>query len=232
MYKFFLDRMVGQRKLHPKVWVMAAGNLADDAAVVHDMSTALVSRLINMQVVVTAKDWLEWAVHNDVHPLITSFIDYQGGDFFYTFNAEQPDLPFSAPRTLVFASDLVKVLQKKGVAMSSRTAMFAGTIGPAAAAALVAFAATWGKLPALSEILADPANCRLPDSPGAQYALTGAMGDWATSENLPKLIEYFNRLKPDFRVLCFRNINARHDHLKQHPAALAWMQANMQLFLG
>lgn len=232
-YKFFLDRMVGQRKLHPKVQVMAAGNLADDAAIVHDMSTALVSRLINFQIVKSQKEWLEWAKEDGrIHPLITSFIDYRGSDFFYTFNPENPDLPFAAARTWEFASKLIRVMEKKGTAMSSRTAMFAGTVGPGAATALTGFAATWGKLPKLSEILADPENAPLPSEPGAQYALTGAMSEWATADNLPSLIKYFSRLRPDFRVLCFRNINARHQDLKQHPVALQWMADNMDLFLG
>lgn len=231
-YKLFLDRMVGQKKLHDKCWLMAAGNLDSDNAVTHEMSTALISRLINIQIVISQKEWLEWAIADGQHSLITSFIDYRGADFFYTFDTDNPNQPFACPRTWEFASKLVKTFQKKGVAISSRTALLAGTVGPGAAAALTGFAATWGKLPALTEILANPAGCRLPDEPGAQYAMTGAIGDWATADNLPKLIEYFNRMKPDFRVLCFRNINARHKDLKTHPAALQWMQDNMQLFLG
>ena len=232
-YKFFLDRMVGQRKLHEKCYVMAAGNLSDDGAIVHDMSTALNSRLINIHVVKSQKEWMEWALNSgNIHSLITSFIDYRGADFFYTFDAENPDTPFAAARTWEFASKLVYTFQRKGVSISSRTALLAGTVGPGAAAALAGFAATWGKLPPLADIIADPDNCMLPSEPGAQYAMTGAIGDWATADNLPKLITYFDRMRPDLRVLSFRNINARHKELKTHSAALDWMQNNMQLFLG
>lgn len=232
-YKFFLDRKVGQRSLHPQAHIMAAGNLAEDAAIVHDMSTALISRLINIHVVLSQKEWMDWAIsEGNIHSLITSFIDYRGAEFFYTFNPENADIPFAASRTWEFASKLVHVWAKKGTAISSRTALLAGTIGPGAAAALVGFAATWGKLPPLSEILANPEQCRLPSEPGAQYAMTGAIGDWATADNLPKLIKYFSRMRPDLQVLTFRNINGRHADLKTHPDALAWMQDNMELFLG
>lgn len=231
-YKLFLDRMVGQRKLHPAVHLMAAGNLDTDNAITHEMSTALISRLINIHVIPSQTEWLDWATKNGIHPLITSFIDYLGGDFYYTFDAENPNQPFAASRTWEFASKLVKTFQKKGVAMSSRTALLAGTVGEGAAAALTGFAATWGKLTPLTDILANPESCALPMEPGAQYAMTGAIGDWATADNLPSLIKYVSRMRPDLQILAFRNINGRHADLKNHPAALAWMADNMSLFLG
>ena len=45
-YKVILDRMVGLRKLHSHVAIVAAGNLASDNAIVEDMSTALQSRMV------------------------------------------------------------------------------------------------------------------------------------------------------------------------------------------
>lgn len=231
-YKLFLDRMVGQRKLHPNAYLIAAGNLDSDNAITHEMSTALISRLINIQIVNSAKEWLDWATKNGIHSLITSFIDYKGSDFFYTFDAENPNQPFAASRTWEFASKLVYTFAKKGVSISSRVQLLAGTVGPGAAVALGAFAATWGQLPPLSEVLANPEQCRMPESPGAQYAMTGAIGDWATAENLPQLIKYFSRMRPDLQVLTFRNINNRHEELKRHPAANAWMVENQSLFLG
>lgn len=231
-YKLFLDRMVGQRKLHPQVHLMAAGNLDTDNAITHEMSTALISRLINIHVIPSQAEWLDWATKNGIHSLVTSFIDYQGGDFYYTFDAENPNQPFAASRTWEFVSKLIYTFQKKGVAVSSRTKLIAGTVGEGAAVALTGFAATWGQLPPLSEVLANPESCRLPENPGAQYAMTGAIGDWATADNLPALIKYFSRLRPDMQIVTFRNINNRHQDLKSHPAALQWMTDNMHLYLG
>lgn len=232
-YKLFLDRMVGQKKLHEKVHLIAAGNLDTDNAVTHEMSTALISRLINIHVVVSQAEWLNWATQGtNIHSLVTSFIDYQGSDYFYTFNAEEPNQPFAASRTWEFTSKLITTFFKKGVNISSRAALLAGTVGPASAAALVGFAATWGKLPTLAAILANPDTCDLPHEPGAQYAMTGAIGDWATAENLPKLITYFNRMRPDLQIVTFRNINNRHPELKAHPAAMDWTVKNAAMFLG
>ncbi|TKW65174.1 MAG: hypothetical protein DI616_15720 [Paracoccus denitrificans] len=231
-YKLFLDRKVGQRNLHPKAYLMAAGNLDSDNAITHEMSTALISRLINIQVILSQKDWLDWATKNGIHSLITSFIDYKGAEFFYTFDAENPNQPFAAARTWEFASKLIYTFAKKGVSVSSRVSLLAGTVGAGAAVGLAAFAATWGQLPTLAEIMADPKTCRTPDSPGAQYAMTGALGEWATADNLPKLIEYYSRMRADMQVITLRNINNRHPELKQHPAAIQWMVDNQDKFLG
>ena len=57
-YKLILDREVGQKKLHPKVAIMAAGNLATDRAIVNPIGSALRSRVVQLVMEVDSNDWL------------------------------------------------------------------------------------------------------------------------------------------------------------------------------
>lgn len=48
-YKLILDRMTGQKKLHEKVVITAAGNLATDRAIVNVLGTAMQSRVVHIE---------------------------------------------------------------------------------------------------------------------------------------------------------------------------------------
>src|SRR6185437_5875943 len=58
-YKLVLDRMVGQRKLHPNVVIVAAGNLSTDRAIVNPISTAMQSLLIHLTMELDFNEFIE-----------------------------------------------------------------------------------------------------------------------------------------------------------------------------
>lgn len=94
-YKIILDRMVGQEKLNDKVYIVAAGNLATDNAVVNSLSTALRSRLVNIECQVSVEEWLDWAVEQKFNPDILAYVSYKGTKGLYSFNPEQNDQTFA-----------------------------------------------------------------------------------------------------------------------------------------
>lgn len=58
-YKLILDRMVGQHKLHERVVICAAGNLATDRAITNPISTAMQSRVVHLEMQINFQEWLE-----------------------------------------------------------------------------------------------------------------------------------------------------------------------------
>src|SRR5438477_1599858 len=60
-YPLLLERRVGEHDLPAGSWVVAAGNRAEDRALVLDLSAALVNRLFLLQVRVDAGEWFAWA---------------------------------------------------------------------------------------------------------------------------------------------------------------------------
>lgn len=96
-YKLVLDRMIGTHHLHKNVAIVCAGNLETDNAIVQPMSTALQSRLVHLELVVDAKEWVEWASSNEIHHHITSYINFKPGNL-YTFSPNHSDNTYACPR--------------------------------------------------------------------------------------------------------------------------------------
>ena len=60
-YSLLLERRVGEYKLPEGTWVVAAGNRAEDNALVKSMSAALVNRVTILRIKVDYQLWLNWA---------------------------------------------------------------------------------------------------------------------------------------------------------------------------
>ena len=73
-YSLILDRRIGEYHLPPGTIVIGAGNRAEDAAITRPLSSALINRLLHVQLRVSAKDWLKWAGSADIHELVISYI--------------------------------------------------------------------------------------------------------------------------------------------------------------
>ena len=229
-YKFFLDRMVGQRKLHPLAHIAAAGNHDDDQAVTVAMSTALISRLINLSVTEDMKHWLNWAQKGNIRSLITSYLEWRPNAF-YTFDNKNPDQPFACPRSWTFVNKLLDVWNGNP---AGKLPVIAGCVN-AIAHEFIAFAMMRKDLPKKADVLANPKTAPVPsaDNPGPLYALTGALGDWFDADNAATMMEYISRVPAEFQIVTMRNITRRQGMaVLGNPAVSAWMKANAADFTG
>src|SRR5437870_10958791 len=60
-YSLLLERRLGEHRLPEGTWVVAAGNRAEDRALVRSLSSALVNRVIILQIRGDVGEWLAWA---------------------------------------------------------------------------------------------------------------------------------------------------------------------------
>ncbi len=104
-YSLILDRRLGNYELHPQSVVIGAGNRSQDSAIVRPMSSALVNRLVHVHLVSSARDWLDWARRNGVHPWVTDYIG-QRPDHLAAAPPRHEE-PFSTPRAWHMLSDLL-----------------------------------------------------------------------------------------------------------------------------
>ena len=229
-YKFFLDRMVGQRKLHPLAHIAAAGNHDDDQAVTVAMSTALISRLVNLSVTEDMTHWLNWAQKGNIRSLITSYLEWRPNAF-YTFDNKNPDQPFACPRSWTFVNKLLDVW---GGNPKGKLPVIAGCVN-AIAHEFIAFAGMRVDLPKKADVIANPKTAKVPSpfEPGPLYALTGALGDWFDKDNAAVMMEYIERIPAEFQIVTMRNITRRQGMaVLGNPAVSAWMKANAKDFTG
>lgn len=105
-YSLILNGRIGNFSLPKGSIVIGAGNRTQDSAIVKQMSSALINRMVHVHLSVSSSDWLTWAREAEIH------------DFVYRYVAQNPrhlwteppkhEEPFSTPRSWHIFSDLLK----------------------------------------------------------------------------------------------------------------------------
>ena len=213
-YKLILDRMTGQRKLHSHCVITAAGNLSSDRSIVNPLATAMQSRLIHLEMVVSFQEWLmDVALAENYDPRIIAFLNNHPTKLM-DFRPDHQEKTFACPRTWSFMNALIK-----GKKVSKEMApLYAGTLTSGIAVEFVAFTEMYDKLIPMSTILANPTTCQVPDNVAVKWATTSMILEHVNTKNFDKCTDYINRFSMDFRILFFRSIMVRFPELRQHPS--------------
>lgn len=106
-YSLLLERRIGEHSLPKGSWVVAAGNRAEDRALVRTISSALLNRVIVLHVRVDVPEWLTWAEQHGIDPAIRSYIKDNPDDLLQPVPREP--VPFSTPRAWALLSDALKL---------------------------------------------------------------------------------------------------------------------------
>lgn len=213
-YKLILDRMVGQKKLHEDVVVVAAGNLESSRAIVNPLSTAMQSRLVHLEMVIDFDEWLEdVALPQRYDSRIIGYLSRYPSKLM-DFSPEHSNKTFCCPRTWEFVNRLIK----GRTLIDDSALLLAGTITAGVALDFVQFTRAYQDLISMREILRDPAGCRLPEETAVKWATVTHMMEHVTVDNFGDLAEYANRFTSDFRILFFRSVMIQKEELRQHPA--------------
>jgi hypothetical protein len=226
-YKVVLDKMIGNHHLHKNVAMVCAGNLDTDNAAVEPMSTALQSRMVHLELVVDAGEFVNWAAENDIDYRITSQINFKPGNL-YTFKADHSDNTYACPRTWEFANRLLKLVDETD---KDFLPLLAGTLSEGVAREFVLYCKIHESLPKIPEIVAAPDKIMVPEEPSIMFALTGSISHNATKDNITPLMQYVNRLPKEFQVVCMRETIRRNKPLLQHAAIQKWISTSaVELF--
>lgn len=226
-YKIVLDRMIGVEHLHPNCAIVCAGNKESDGAIVEEMSTALQSRLIHLELVVDAVEWCEWAAGAQIDHRIISFIGFQPGKL-YTFKPDHTDKTYAAPRTWEFANDFLQLIDVKD---QDTLPLLAGTLSDGVAREFLLFCDIYTSLPTMADLLAAPMQVQIPNEPSVLFALTGSIAHHASVTNIAVLLQYVSRLPVEFQIVCLRQMLQRTPALKATAALQKWLAtASVNLF--
>lgn len=227
-YKLVLDHKVGCRDLHPRCAIVAAGNLDSDGAITNPMSSAMVSRIVHLVVRPDLQEWLEWAVNNGVSSKLTSFLEFQPGDF-YTFDPNEPSHIYCGPRPLEFANRLLKRWNDE--VPLDKAKLLAGTISEGVTTDFRTFIAHYANLPTLADILANPTGVDMPTNPGTLYALDGCISEWLSADNIKTMVKFIDRLPPEHKIIMFRMAIRKQPTIRSNPVFLDWADANADVLI-
>jgi hypothetical protein len=107
-YTLIHDRRIGEYVLPEGSVVLAAGNRAQDHAIVLRLSSALINRMVHVHLNPTCDNWINWAKKNHLHPLIIDYIATRPEALVMPPN--QDEQPFSTPRSWHILSDSLSEL--------------------------------------------------------------------------------------------------------------------------
>lgn len=226
-YKTILDRMVGQKKLHKDVYVVAAGNRAIDRAIVNSLSTAMQSRLIHLDVELKFNDFMEdVAIKYDWDSRIIGYLSYKE-DKLMDFRPDHQDKTFCCPRTWDFMNGFLKgkTFEYKKLpdgtwyyGMEQKAPLYAGTITSGVAVDFIQFTKVGQNMPTIKQIINDPKGTVVPQEPEIQWCtITHCMENTKNDDTFEKITDYINRYDANFRTLYFRSLFVRQPALRHHP---------------
>lgn len=238
-YKISLDKMVGQFPLHERALVAMAGNLATDKAIVNNLGTAMQSRLIHINMVVSLREWYEdVAIPCNYHEWIRGYLSWKGEGSLMRFNPDHDEDTFPCPRTWEFMDRLLKdpngnpkefkeILEpdpnnpgknKTRFEMDGKIGLYSGTIGQSEAASFAQYCKTVKSIITLKDILADPQGARVPELAELKWAQIAHLQDKITDQNFGSVAVYIDRYDLAFKVLFYRTIMGTMPSLRTHPA--------------
>lgn len=223
-YQLVLDRRLGEYKL-PDGWsIIAAGNRETDQGVTYTMPAPLANRFVHIDFEVHFDDWRAWAIAAGIKPEVVNFINFRPG----VLNDFDPDKrAFPTPRAWEFVD---RVLGSNSNPIVER-GLIAGAVGDGASAEFAAFLKIFRNLPNPDAILMNPKNAPVPTDLATLYALCGALAARASEANFERLVEYCDRLKEEFQVLCVRDAVTRNRDLASTQAFTDWAVKNANVLI-
>lgn len=102
-YSLIHERRIGEYHLPEGSVVIGAGNRSQDSAIVKTMSSALINRMVHVQLTASPRSWLKWARENGIHQWVLDYITQRPDHLFS--QPPKTEEPFSTPRSWHMLSD-------------------------------------------------------------------------------------------------------------------------------
>jgi hypothetical protein len=228
LYKVLLDRMIGQKKLHPKTAMVCAGNLVNSGAIVNRQGTATQSRMIHLTLSVDPIGWIEWASKNNLDFRVISYIS-NFPDKLHDFDPKHTDKTFACPRTWFYVSKILKIIGDKP--LKNTLANLAGAVGEPAARQFILFSETLTELPSIKEIESNPFTTSVSAKPSLLHAVTHLIAAHLSEKNIDRIINYINRMPVEFQTICLQNCLYKNRELINHDLIQNWIIEKGELLL-
>lgn len=202
-YKLILDRCIGQHKLHDRCLIVCAGNLDTDKAITNTLSTAMMSRLVHIEMEPDLEDFINVANAKGYDSRIVAYLS-MFNDELCNFNPEKHTETFNCPRTWEFTSKLIK----DSPVDESMVNLLQGVISGESAVKFCTFCSTLDDLTTPEEIVNNPMLAKISDSKNCQYATISALIQYKDlNKHLKDICTYVNRFNDrSLRVMFFRAI--------------------------
>lgn len=172
-YQIVLDRQLGDFKLGPRDFVMAAGNRDTDRGATYKMATPLSNRFCHLELEVKFEDFQEYAIQQEFDSTVVGFLTFSKQDL-NGFDPSTASRGFRTPRSWEFVSKFVKNNPKTSAKVT--TAIIGGMVGDGTAVKYMAYRKQAENLPNPDDILSGKVTkMKVKDQVDLMYTLTTSL---------------------------------------------------------
>jgi hypothetical protein len=227
LYQLTLDGRIGEYTLPPGWRIVAAGNRAEDKALVYRMPSALANRFVHLEFEIDFEDWRRWALSHEIHPLVVGFLSLRTE---LLFNMSRPERGFPTPRSWEMASDTVKAMGTNGDAAD----VLLGIVGEGASVEFVGYCESAMTEKEIEALLEAPSTHSLPTDLGSLYALVSYLAVRAHERRVREASGVLlGRLQPELAVLLLRDLLRRYPRFgAEDKNAQAFIASHSDVILG
>ena len=217
------DRRAGNLQLSGELFIIATGNSTEDKSGANRITSKLANRTRRFDFQENIDDWTEWALDNDIDPVLIQFLRFRPG-LLSDFDANR------------FANPTPRAWERVNLIPSSLdSGLFfdncAGEVGEGAAAEFTGFKRIYENLPDVDSILLDPAGAEVPQDPATLYALTGARARKSTKDNFDRVSKYLSRMSPEFNVMATKDAIKLQPAVKHSRAFVEWASKHAEVLM-
>lgn len=217
------DRRAGNLPLSNELFIIATGNRTEDKSGANRITSKLANRTRRFDFVENIDDWTEWALDNNIDPVLIQFLRFRPG-LLSDFDANRfaNPTPRSWERVNLIPADL-----ESGLFFDN----CAGEVGEGAAAEYTGFKRIYEALPNMDALLLDPKGAEVPTDPAVLYAITGALARKATKDNFDRVTAFTNRLSPEFGVMTVKDAIKLQPAIKSSRSFIEWASKNAEVLM-
>lgn len=216
-YKLILDRMTGQKKLHPNVMIVCAGNKATDRAIVNPLGTAMQSRVVHFEMELNFDIFVEDVmIPQEWDERLVAFLHANPG-YLHDFDPAHKNKTFCCPRTWDFVNKDLKN-RPEGALPDEDSIYYAGHVTAGKATEFVQFTQVYNRLITIEKVIKDPMGCPLPEDNNLCWATVNHLANKTTEDNFVDVLQYIERFKTfTHKILYFRTVGKALPEIQATP---------------
>jgi hypothetical protein len=200
---------MGEFVLKPNVKIILMGNLEGQGSIANKVPAALCNRLCHFELQVDVEQFCAYALQQGLPRWLIAYW-LQKREVVNTFNPDRPgEKLFATPRTwFMFAKFAMADMPDRIKTISCQA-----SVGRGLAMEALAYRDSYGTIPTMKQIVADPRNTAIPDTLDRQYMVAVNCSATMSVKNAKPIYAYLRRMPRTLTILAFTMAAKRDETL-------------------
>lgn len=225
--QLLLDRKIGEYEVPAGTLLVATGNRFIDKCHVEKMSSAVINRLVLLELETSVPDWNDWAIKAGIHGDVYAYIQACPAGL-HEFEGKTWDgaSAFPSPRSWEMVSRYLKTNPPSDLNLPVIT----GMIGHSRAVEFNAFLKLRDEVVTFEQVVADPRGAAIPAKLDERYAVASMLSLRVCPKTVSPVLDYLDRMPAELRVMATKLAAKRDPNLVPTKAFATWYSENQHLW--